>query len=180
MADLASKLPVKFETSTPARASRAREMFPFASLRTDIDRLFDDFDRGWFAPWPGRSLFNMEALFPRGIVGEATPAVDIVENEKSFEITAEMPGIDEKDIELKMSNGTLTIKGEKKEEKEEKGEGYYLSERRFGSFQRCFQVPDGVDASKIDASFKNGVLKVVLPKTAEAKLAERKIPIKAA
>lgn len=180
MADLASKLPVKFETSAPARASRAREMLPLASLRSEIDRLFDDFDRGWLAPWPGRSLFNMEALLPRSIVGETTPAVDIVENEKSYGIIAELPGIDEKDIELKMSNDTLTIKGEKKEEKEEKGEGYYLSERRFGSFQRCFQVPDGVDASKIDASFKNGVLRVTLPKTAEAKLAERKIPIKAA
>ena len=104
--------------------------------------------------------------------------MDIAEREKEYEITAELPGIDERNIDLKFSNGMLTIKGEKTEEKEEKKKDYYLSERRFGSFQRSFQVPDGVDADKIEASFKNGVLTVILPKSAGAQKQEKKIAIK--
>jgi len=108
------------------------------------------------------------------------PAMDLVEKDKEYEITAELPGIDEKNVEIKLSNHTLTIKGEKREEKEEKDKDYYLSERRYGSFQRSFQVPEGVDADKIDASFTKGVLTVKLPKTAEAQKAEKKITVKAA
>jgi HSP20 family protein len=88
--------------------------------------------------------------------------------------------MDEKNIEVKVANDTLTIKGEKQEEKEEKKKDYYLHERRFGSFQRSFQVPQGVDADKIEAKFKNGVLTVTLPKTPEAKKASKKIEVKAA
>jgi len=88
--------------------------------------------------------------------------------------------MEEKDIDVKYVDGVLTIKGEKKEEKEEKRKDYYLSERRFGSFQRSFQVPNGIDADKIDASFKNGVLTVALPKSAEAQKREKKIEIKKA
>ncbi|TIP96679.1 MAG: Hsp20/alpha crystallin family protein, partial [Mesorhizobium sp.] len=99
---------------------------------------------------------------------------------KEYEITAELPGIDERNVEIKLANRTLTIKGEKTEEKEEKDNDYYLSERRYGSFQRSFQLPEGVDADKIDASFAKGVLTVKLPKTAEAQKAEKKITVKAA
>jgi HSP20 family protein len=88
--------------------------------------------------------------------------------------------MDEKDIAVKLSNGTLTIKGEKHEEKEEKKKDYYLSERRYGSFQRSFTVPDGVDEDKIEAAFKNGVLTVSLPKTPEAQKKEKQIAIKKA
>ncbi len=88
--------------------------------------------------------------------------------------------MDEKDIEVKFSNGTLTIKGEKNEEKEEKKKDYYLSERRYGSFQRSFTVPDGVDEDKIEAAFKNGILTVSLPKTPEAQKKEKQIAIKKA
>jgi HSP20 family protein len=106
------------------------------------------------------------------------PAVDIAEKEKEYEITAELPGMDEKNIDVKCADGMLTIKGEKTEEKEEKKKDYYLSERRFGSFQRSFQIPSGVDVNKIEASFKNGVLTVVLPKSAEAVKNEKKIAIR--
>jgi HSP20 family protein len=82
-------------------------------------------------------------------------------------------------VELTLADGILTVKGEKHESKEEKEKEYYLSERRYGSFQRSLQLPDGVDAEKIDASFANGVLKVVLPKTANAQKNDRKIAIKA-
>ena len=88
--------------------------------------------------------------------------------------------VDEKNIEVKVINGTLTIKGEKQEEKEEKKKDYYLQERNFGSFERSFGVPEGVDADKIEANFKKGVLTVTLPKKAEAQKPAKKIEIKAA
>ncbi len=82
--------------------------------------------------------------------------------------------MDEKDIEVNVANGALTIKGEKKEEKEEKQKDYYVSERRYGSFERYFELPDGVDAGKIEAAFKNGVLRVTLPKTAKRRSLPRR------
>ena len=88
--------------------------------------------------------------------------------------------MDEKNIELKVSDGMLSITGEKSEEKEEKKKDYYLSERSYGSFERSFRIPEGVDADKIEASFKNGVLTVTLPKKAEAQKPEKKIAVKAA
>jgi HSP20 family protein len=86
--------------------------------------------------------------------------------------------MDESNIDVKLADGVLTIKGEKKEEKEEKKRDYYLSERRFGSFLRSFPVPESVDANKIEAKFVNGVLTVKLPKSAESQKNERKIAIK--
>ena len=88
--------------------------------------------------------------------------------------------MDEEDIEVSVADGGITIKGEKKEETEEKKKDYYVSERRYGSFERYFGLPEGVDADKITATFKNGVLKVVLPKTAEAQKPAKKIEVKAA
>ena len=87
--------------------------------------------------------------------------------------------MDEKDIEVKVVNDTLTIKGEKQEEKEEKKKDYYLRERSFGSFERSFGIPEGVDGDKIEASFKKGVLTVMLPKKLEAQKPAKKIGIKA-
>jgi HSP20 family protein len=107
------------------------------------------------------------------------PAVDVTETEKGYKVVAELPGMDEKNIEVKIANGMLTIKGEKQEDKEEEKQDYYVRERSFGSFERTLPVPDGVDLDKVDASFKNGVLTVALPKTAEAQKAEKKITIKA-
>lgn len=111
--------------------------------------------------------------------GAAAPAVDITEREKAYEITAELPGMDEKNIEVKVTDGSLTIKGEKHEEKEEKKKNYYLHERHFGSFERRFGLPDGVDADKIEAAFKKGVLTVTLPKKPEAQKPAKKIEVKA-
>jgi HSP20 family protein len=106
--------------------------------------------------------------------------VDIAEKEKSFEVTAELPGMDEKDIEIKLSNGNMIIRGEKRQEKEEKKEDYYLSERHYGSFERIFNLPKGVDADKIEASFSKGVLTISLPKKPEAIKPEKTIPVKPA
>ena len=100
--------------------------------------------------------------------------MDVTETDKAYEIAAELPGMSDKNVEVKLADGVLTIKGEKQEEKEEKKKDYYLHERNFGSFQRAFQVPDGVDADKIEASFKNGVLTVTLPKSAQAQKTARR------
>jgi HSP20 family protein len=91
-----------------------------------------------------------------------------------------LPGVDERNVEVKVADGVLTIKGEKNEEREEKKKDYYLCERNFGSFERSFQVPDGVDSDKIEASFKKGLLTVTLPKKQEAQKATKRIDVKAA
>ena len=108
------------------------------------------------------------------------PPADVSETDNAYEITAELPGMDEKNVEVKVANGVLTIRGEKQDEKEEKKKGYHMRERSYGSFERSFQVPDGVDADKIEANFKKGVLTVILPKSAEAQKAEKKITVKSA
>ncbi|MBI2739024.1 MAG: Hsp20/alpha crystallin family protein [Rhodospirillales bacterium] len=163
-------------SKVPARTGQASGMpqvwQPFESLRHEIGRLFDDFG---FAPW--RTPFRRSlADFQRA----TAPPVDIVETDKAYEVTADVPGFDEKDIEVKLLNGTLYIKGERKSEKEEKKEGFYLSEREFGSFERRFELPDEVDADKIAATLKKGVLTVTLPKKPEAQKPAKKIEVKSA
>jgi HSP20 family protein len=178
MNETATKVPVKAETKEAA-ASKTREWRPFESLRREIDRLFDETERGFWRFPLGGSVFDVEPFWRRPITLGAVPAVDITEKDKEYEITAELPGMDESNIEVTLSNGALKIKGEKREEKEETKKDYYLSERRYGSFQRCFQVPEGVDPEKIEARFKKGVLTITLPKTPEALKKEKKIAIKA-
>jgi HSP20 family protein len=124
--------------------------------------------------------FDVQPFWRDEIGWGKAPAVDIVDEGNAYEITADLPGMDESNIDVKFSDGTLTIKGEKRDKKEEKKKDYYLSERRYGSFQRSFSVPDGVDADGIEANFKNGVLTVTLPKTTEAQKSEKKITIKKA
>ena len=176
MADASQKVPVK-SAGKPAPA--ARSWSPFENLRQEIDRLFDDFHPlGWRSalcrlpggdvPWPKLGMLQI------------APAVDLVEKDHEFEITCELPGMDEKDIELKLVGDMLTIKGEKTEQKEEHEKDYHLSERRYGSFQRSFQLPDGVDTGKIEANFAKGVLTVKLPKSTEAQKKEKKIEVKPA
>ncbi len=178
MAEAATKLSVKTEKTEPASA--VREWRPFEALHREIDRLFDDFGGGfWRSPFR-RSVFDLEQFWRREPSWETAPAMDIAETEKAYEITAELPGMSESDVEVVASNGGLTIKGEKKEEKEEKKKDYYLSERRYGSFERRMQIPEGVDADKIEASFNKGVLTVTLPKTVQAQEPEKKISVKAA
>ena len=174
MAEAATKLPVRTEEK---KTDRPTEWRPFESLRREVERLFDDFQVGsWRSPF-GRTVFDVEPFRRSEIGWGKAPAVDIVDKDKAYEITAELPGLDQNNIDVKFSDGTLTIKGEKRDEKEEKKKDYYLSERRYGSFQRSFGVPGSVDADKIAASFKNGVLTVTLPKTAEAQKSEKKIAI---
>ena len=152
---------------------------PLEVLRNQVDRMFHDFQTGFlqapfFRPFP-----EIESFWRRDIGFNVTPAMDIVEKDGAFEVSAELPGLDAKDIDVQLANGMLTIKGEKQEEKEEKTKGRYVSERRYGSFRRTLQVPGGVDSNKIEASYKSGVLTVTLPKSPEAQKKEKTIPVTA-
>jgi HSP20 family protein len=102
------------------------------------------------------------------------------ENTNAITVEAELPGVDEKDVSVTVANGILTIKGEKKQQKEEKTENYYLAERSYGAFERSLRLPDSIDDTKVEAKFDKGVLKVTAAKKPEAVKAERKIEIKKA
>jgi len=135
---------------------RASVMFP---MRDVFDRFFDDISMP--------SLLNDEKSF--------VPVFDISENEKEYSVIAELPGIDEKDIEVNLLDGILTVKGEKKQETEDKEETYHRIERRYGSFVRSFRIPDKVETDKIDAIFKDGVLRLTVPKSGESEVTKIKI-----
>src|SRR4030081_343157 len=159
MAEETTKFPGKAEEK---ENSRPAEWRPLENLRRELDRLFNEFGVGsWRSPLT-RGVFDVEPFWRGEVTWGKAPAVDIAEHETAYEITAELPGMDESNIDVNFSVGTLTIKGEKKDEREEKQKDYHLSERRYGSFERSFGVPDGVDADKIEAHFKNGVLTPLL------------------
>ena len=132
--------------------------------------MFENFFRGTDL-WP----FSTAELEPVAFY----PGVDVLETETEFRVKAELPGMDEKDVHVSMAQNTLTIKGEKKEETENKGKNYHQMERHWGAFYRAIPLPVGIDATKADASFKKGVLTVTLPKTEEAKKEAKDIPIHA-
>lgn len=140
---------------------------PVHSLRHAMNRLFDDFTMGW----------NMPAMFERN-APQYMPRVNVAETEKSIVITAELPGMDTKDIEVKLVGDNIIVKGEKKEEKEEKSVGYHRVERSFGSFERVLPLPENIKKDAIDATYKDGVLRVTLPKTEEAVKATKTIEVK--
>ncbi len=104
------------------------------------------------------------------------PAFDISENEKGYVVNAELPGMDAKDLEITISGDVLSVKGEKKKETEDKSDTYHRIERCYGSFQRSFRIPDAVETDKVDATYKDGILKLVIPRTKESKV--KKIEIK--
>jgi len=140
---------------------------PFRELermRREMDRLWDSFLEGR----PGRKVEE---------VGEWLPTLDVSETKNELVVRAEIPGIDAKDIDISLTNDLLTIKGEKKQEKEEKEENYHLIERSYGSFARAIRLPKEVQSDKISASYRNGILKVTLPKSKEAKKKEIKIKV---
>ena len=142
---------------------------PFDTLRRQLDRFFAE------APVQKRS--GAYEPFERFVSWPTGPPVDFVEHDHEYELTAELPGLDQKDVEIKVVNGALVILGEKKVEREEKDQGYFYSERRYGSFKRSFRLPEGVDTNKITARFDKGVLKVCLPKSPAALKEEKKIEI---
>jgi len=143
-----------------------RELAPFRDferMRRDMDRFWDSFFKGGVR----RTDEDSEWL----------PSLDVAETKDEIVVKAEVPGMDPKDIDISLSDGLLTIKGEKKQEREEKEEDYHLVERSYGTFTRSIRLPNEVRRDKISASYKNGVLKVTLPKSEEAKQKEIKIKV---
>lgn len=175
MVNAETKTLAKSEERLAGRAALPEVWRPFENLHRDVERLFDDFGS---ASWrfPAGRLFDSGSFWQRGAM---MPLVDIAEREKDYQITAELPGMEEKDVELKVANDLMTIKGEKREEKQEKKQNYFATERRYGAFERGFSLPRGIDSDKIEASFKKGVLTITLPKKPEAIKSERKIAVKA-
>jgi len=168
--------------AAPASAPASARTTPYVwqSFRDEMERVFDRFASAFSVP-SLRRMFDFEpARRVESTFAFTMPAIDIAENDKSYKITAELPGMEADNIDVGVSGDTLTIKGEKRQEKEEKEENYYLCERSFGSFERSFMLPDGVDRDKISSELTKGVLTVILPKTAEAQKQHRKIEVKAA
>ena len=146
----------------PGRLLPSRDSWdPFASLRREMDRVFEDFSRdfGWGPP------------------ATADMRIDVSETDAEIKVEAELPGVEEKDVEVVLSDGRLTIKGEKKQEKKEKEKDYYLHERSYGSFARTVTLPFDADPNKVKAKFANGVLSLTVPKPPEVKAKVKKIPV---
>ena len=135
---------------------------PFLTLQHEIERLFDDFTRGL-------PTFTSHSLMP---------SMDVTETDKEIEVTAELPGLEEKDVQINVADNILTIRGEKKAEKEEKDKNYRLVERSYGSFERRLELPAGVNTDAIKATISKGVLKVSVQKPAAAQVT--KIDVKTA
>jgi HSP20 family protein len=163
--------PVELKQTPPVAANTPD---PWRSFRTEMDSLFDRFATGWNLPTFGR-LFDASN-------GSDTmsPVVDITESDTAYEMSAELPGMTEKEIDVELSGNMLTLKGEKQTAKEQKDKNMFLSERSYGTFQRSFAVPDGVDRDNVTANFANGVLTITMPKTAKALELQKKIEVKAA
>ena len=149
------------------------------SMRNEMERLLDRFSGNFDMPRFG-PLAAAEHFWPKADDGFMTLAVDVAEDDKAYTITAELPGIDEKDVDVNITEDVLTLKGEKRAEKEEKDKSHYLCERSYGVFQRSFTLPSDVDANKIDAKFAKGVLTVTLPKNPKAQPSTKKVQVKAA
>lgn len=155
------------DTKKGAGSLAPRYSDPFQVLRGEMDQLFDSFLGGGF-PTP-RMLSRKSAMVPH---------LDVKENDAAILIEAELPGLDDKDVNLTLQDGILSITGEKKFEQSEEKDNFHVMERRYGSFQRMLRLPDTVDEEKVEAKFEKGVLKVTLPKKPEAVRQPKKIDIK--
>lgn len=163
MDDFKALVPRRNNTSQMP-ATRADSLDPFVTFRREMDRMFEDFLGGGLLRTIGR----------QGI----TPAVDIDETENEVVVTAELPGVSDKDVEVSLVGDMLTIKGEKKTKTEQSDANVYYMERRFGSFSRSVRLPFEVRDEEVDAKFKDGVLTIRLPKPAEWRRAARKIEVR--
>ncbi|MBB5373800.1 Hsp20/alpha crystallin family protein [Acidocella aromatica] len=139
---------------------------PWRSFRNELDRVFEQFGQT-LSPWWGGE--NMKL-----------PSVDITEDDKTFTLTAELPGLSAEDVDVSLDGRTLVIKGEKQQETKTEEKNYHLTERSYGAFERSFYLPDGVNADAIDATVAKGVLTVTLPKLPSAADKAKKITVKTA
>jgi HSP20 family protein len=150
----------------------AKELVRYREPFQEIERMRRDMDRLW------DSFFEDRPAVRRGDwMGEWLPSLDLSETKNEFVVKAEVPGMTPKDIDISLAQGVLTIRGEKKQEKEEKEENYHFVERSYGSFSRSVRLPGEVQSDKIKAAYKEGILRVTLPKTEETKKKEIKIKV---
>ncbi|QEX23256.1 molecular chaperone Hsp20 [Hypericibacter adhaerens] len=157
---------IPWNRSIRVPVQRGEEGTPFLTLHREMNRLFDDVFRGFdFTPFRSGRVLNGPWSWPD---------IEVSENDKEVRITAELPGLEEKDIEVQLSNGVLAIKGEKKTETEDNDR--LFSERFYGRFERRIPVDD-IDEDKVNASFRNGVLVVTLPRSTEAQRNVKRIAI---
>jgi HSP20 family protein len=166
---LGSIIPWREKTQVPV-VRRDDVYDPFVAFRQEIDRLFDDV----FASFGGRSAFASGNGWQA-----VTPTIDVADGDKELVVTAELPGLDQKDFEVTLSGDLLTIKGEKKAEHEQHDGDAYYKERRFGAFSRSIRLPFAVGDEAVDARYDKGVLTVRVPKPAEAQRLVRHIDVKA-
>jgi HSP20 family protein len=164
-----SLMPFSGNRSAPQRP----EADQFVSFRREMDRLFDDFFTGFGMPMP---LPVPPAPAAAGIL--LAPSIDVSETDREIHLAAELPGVDEKDVEVTLNGDMLTIRGEKQEERKEDDRDYHLMERSLGTFARTLRLPFAVDPTQIDAEFKNGVLTLTIPKPKEAQAQVHRIAVK--
>jgi len=179
------------EAGKPPEENRAaRAVSPFEEMRREAERMFDAFAPDAFLADPFRApMFAqlaalarrpMEGMWPFATPGTATPpAVDVAEKAEEYEITAELPGLEPADVDVKVAGGVLTIRAEKRDERERDETGYFFSERRYGTFARSFRLPEDIDRGAIGAVFAKGILTVRLPKVPAAREETRTIAVRA-
>ena len=158
-------------TQTPAHVHAASD--PYAALRTEMERFFGDRVRGSFPGMPGLPAIA------GGIPTSLRPSIDISEGKKAYTVRAELPGVELEDVSIEVEGRTLVIRAEKRQETEEEDEGYHCVERSYGAIQRVLSLPDDADGAAIEARFKNGVLKLRIPKHAALASNARSIEIQA-
>ena len=146
---------------------------PMLQLQRELDYLFANFFRGFGMPAMG----GFRPLIPFDDSRLFTPQVDLSATDQEYRLTVEVPGITEKDVSVHINGNTMTIKGEKKQEKEEKNKDYYRVERSYGEFQRILSLPEDVEQDSVTAAFKNGVLTVTMPRKASAKSEGKRIEV---
>lgn len=175
---------VKTNGDNSRLSTQREENYGLPSLQQEMQQWMSQWDRlfeGFFGRAYGLTPFRGNEL-GWGSSGNAwdgfVPAVNVTETDNEYRVTAELPGMDQNDVELSIHNGSLTIKGEKKKETEEKKEGFYRMERSYGTFHRTLPLPQEVDAEHVEATFKKGVLTVTLPKLPELQSGAKKIAIK--
>ncbi len=175
---------VKRMTATPETGVPAKQEIhhPLMGLRHEVDTLFDNFFSNFSLGPFGRSGFELDPFRRLGATltarHEMIPTMDVRETDTEIRISAELPGMDKKDIEVTLSDGILVIKGEKKEETKKEDENALLTERHYGSVYRSMHVPEVVDEANIDATFINGILTIILPKTDMPEKSAMKVEIK--
>lgn len=147
---------------------------PIQQIHSEIDRMFDSVFSGFGLPRFG----SFRPEFPKLSEGLLKPTLDVGCTDKEYAISVEVPGVDEKDISLELSDNTLTIRGDKKREQEEKDKNYYRLERSYGSFQRVLSLPDDADQDRIKAKFKKGVLNITVPRRELPKANVKRIEVK--